>query len=35
VPQKGLPVSDGWVASLVCRFQFRGRWVVTGVTALI
>jgi 4'-phosphopantetheinyl transferase EntD len=35
LPQKGLPVSDGWVASLVCRFQFRGRWVVTGVTALI
>jgi 4'-phosphopantetheinyl transferase EntD len=35
LPQKNLPVSEGWVASLVCRFQFRDRWVVTGVTALI
>ena len=35
LPQKSLPVSEGWVASLVCRFQFRDRWVVTGVTALI
>jgi 4'-phosphopantetheinyl transferase EntD len=35
LPQAGLPVSDGWVAALVCRFQFRDRWVVTGVTALI
>ena len=35
IPQKPLPVTDGWVASLVGRFQFRDRWVVTGVTALI
>jgi len=35
VPQNPLPVPDGWVASLVGRFQFRDRWVVTGVTALI
>jgi 4'-phosphopantetheinyl transferase EntD len=35
LPQTGLPVSDGWVAALACRFQFRDRWVVTGVTALI
>jgi 4'-phosphopantetheinyl transferase EntD len=35
IPQKPLPVTDGWVASLVGRFQFRERWVVTGVTALI
>jgi 4'-phosphopantetheinyl transferase EntD len=35
LPQKALPVSDQWVASLVCRFQFRDRWVVTGVTALL
>jgi 4'-phosphopantetheinyl transferase EntD len=35
LPQKALPVSDCWVASLVCRFQFRGHWVVAGVTALI
>lgn len=34
LPHKDLPVSDGWVASLVCRFQFRDRWVITGVTAL-
>jgi 4'-phosphopantetheinyl transferase EntD len=33
VPQKPLPVSDAWVASLVGRFLFRDRWVVTGVTA--
>jgi 4'-phosphopantetheinyl transferase EntD len=35
LPQKSLPVSEGWVASLVCRFQFRHRWVITGVSALI
>jgi 4'-phosphopantetheinyl transferase EntD len=35
IPQNALPVTDGWVASLVGRFQFRDRWVVTGVTALI
>jgi 4'-phosphopantetheinyl transferase EntD len=35
IPQNPLPVTDGWVASLVGRFQFRERWVVTGVTALI
>lgn len=35
VPRVPLPVPDGWVASLVGRFQFRERWVVTGVTALI
>lgn len=34
LPQKDLPVSEGWVACLVCRFQFRERWVITGVTAL-
>jgi 4'-phosphopantetheinyl transferase EntD len=35
LPQTSLPVSDGWVAALVGRFQFRDRWVITGVTALI
>ncbi len=35
VPQVRLPVADGWVASLVGRYEFRGPWVVTGVTALI
>jgi enterobactin synthetase component D / holo-[acyl-carrier protein] synthase len=35
LPQKDLPVSDGWVASLICRFQFRNPWVIAGVTALI
>jgi 4'-phosphopantetheinyl transferase EntD len=34
VPQKVLPVSEDWVSCLVCRFQFRDRWVITGVTAL-
>jgi enterobactin synthetase component D / holo-[acyl-carrier protein] synthase len=35
VPQVDLPVTADWVAALVGRYQFRGPWVVTGVTALI
>jgi 4'-phosphopantetheinyl transferase EntD len=35
IPQKALPVTDQWVASLVGRYQFRQRWVIAGVTALI
>jgi 4'-phosphopantetheinyl transferase EntD len=35
VPQVHLPVAKEWVANLVGRYQFRGPWVVTGVTALI
>jgi 4'-phosphopantetheinyl transferase EntD len=35
VPQGHLPVTADWVAALVGRYQFRGPWVVTGVTALI
>jgi 4'-phosphopantetheinyl transferase EntD len=35
IPLKALPVTAGWVAALVGRFQFRDGWVITGVTALI
>jgi 4'-phosphopantetheinyl transferase EntD len=33
VPQKTLPLEDALVARLVSRFQFRGPWVITAVTA--
>jgi 4'-phosphopantetheinyl transferase EntD len=33
IPQKALPVDAQVVAGLVSRFQFRERWVITGVTA--
>jgi 4'-phosphopantetheinyl transferase EntD len=33
IPQKNLPLESGVVAHLVSRFQFRGPWVVTAVTA--
>jgi 4'-phosphopantetheinyl transferase EntD len=33
VPQKALPLEAGMVAHLVSRFQFRGPWVITAVTA--
>jgi 4'-phosphopantetheinyl transferase EntD len=33
IPQKTLPLAAGVVAHLVSRFQFRGPWVITGVTA--
>jgi 4'-phosphopantetheinyl transferase EntD len=33
VPQKTLPLEAGVVARLVSRFQFRGPWVITAVTA--
>jgi 4'-phosphopantetheinyl transferase EntD len=33
VPQKILPLEAGVVAHLVGRFQFRGPWVITAVTA--
>jgi 4'-phosphopantetheinyl transferase EntD len=33
VPQKRLPLEAGVVAHLVSRFQFRGPWVITAVTA--
>ena len=33
VPQKDLPVSDEFVASLIARFQFRDPWVIIGVSA--
>jgi 4'-phosphopantetheinyl transferase EntD len=32
-PQKTLPLAAGVVAALVSRFQFRGPWVITAVTA--
>ena len=35
IPQVQLPVTAEWVATLAGRYQFRGPWVVTGVTALI
>jgi len=35
VPQVHLPVTADWVATLAGRYQFRGPWVVTGLTALI
>lgn len=35
IPQAHLPVTAAFVASLAGRYQFRGPWVVTGVTALI
>ena len=35
VPHVHLPVALEWVAALEGRYQFRGPWVVTGVTALI
>jgi hypothetical protein len=35
VPQVHLPVTADWVGTLAGRYQFRGPWVVTGVTALI
>ena len=35
VPEVRLPVADGWVASLVGRYEYREPWVVTGVSALI
>jgi 4'-phosphopantetheinyl transferase EntD len=35
VPQVRLPVAAEWVATLAGRYQFRGPWVVTGVTAQI
>lgn len=35
VPQVHLPVTADWVATLTGRYQFRGPWVVTGVTGLI
>lgn len=34
IPQDRLPVADEWVAALTGRYEFRDRWVVTGVTAL-
>ena len=33
LPQKELPLAPGVVARLVSRFQFRGPWVITAVTA--
>ncbi|MFL6604098.1 MAG: 4'-phosphopantetheinyl transferase [Steroidobacteraceae bacterium] len=33
IPQKSLPLETGVVAHLVSRFQFRGPWVLTAVTA--
>jgi 4'-phosphopantetheinyl transferase EntD len=33
LPQKDLPMEPGAVARLVSRFQFRGSWVITAVTA--
>jgi 4'-phosphopantetheinyl transferase EntD len=33
LPQKELPLDPGVVAHLVSRFQFRGPWVITAVTA--
>jgi 4'-phosphopantetheinyl transferase EntD len=33
IPQKTLPLAAGVVAALVSRFQFRGPWVITAVTA--
>lgn len=35
IPHVRLPVTAEWVAALVGRFQFRGPWVVTGITSLI
>jgi len=35
VPQVQLPVTAEWVATLAGRYQFRGPWVVTGVSGLI
>jgi 4'-phosphopantetheinyl transferase EntD len=35
VPQVRLPVADAWVASVEGRYEYRGPWVVTGVSALI
>lgn len=35
VPEVRLPVTAEWVAALKSRYQCRGQWVVTGVTALI
>jgi 4'-phosphopantetheinyl transferase EntD len=33
IPQKTLPLEAGVVAALIGRFQFRDRWVITGVSA--
>lgn len=33
IPQKPLPLEAVAVAGLLCRFQFRDRWVIAGVTA--
>lgn len=35
VPEKTLPLEAAVVAQLVCRFQFRGPWVITAVAAPI
>ena len=35
IPEVRLPVADGWVASLVGRYEYREPWVVAGVSALI
>jgi 4'-phosphopantetheinyl transferase EntD len=33
VPQNPLPLEAATVAALICRFQFRGPWVIAGVSA--
>lgn len=31
-PEVRLPVAEPWVAALVCRYEYREPWVVTGVS---